>query len=94
MTSKVIIVLPSMLSKLTEGRRRIQVSASTLGEALEELKGLYGEPLAEKLFEPTGEPKRLLNFYVNGKNARLLGFLNAELRDGDEIAVIPGVSGG
>ena len=91
---QVTIVLPSALSKLTEGRKRIQVSALTLGEALEKLKNVYGDSLAEKLFESTGEPKRFLNFYVNGKNARLHGFLEAELKDGDEIVIIPGVSGG
>ncbi|MGC8962278.1 MAG: MoaD family protein [Candidatus Bathyarchaeia archaeon] len=91
---RVAIVLPSVLSKLVEGNRRIQVSASTLGEALEKLKNAYGDSLAEKLFESTGEPKRLLNFYINGKNARLHGFLKAELKDGDEIVIIPGVSGG
>lgn len=90
----VTVVLPSVLSKITGGEKRIQVSASTLGETLERVKSVYGKTLAERLFEPTGEPKRLLNFYVNGKNARLLGFLNAQLRDGDEIAVIPSVSGG
>ncbi|MBS7644601.1 MAG: MoaD family protein [Candidatus Bathyarchaeia archaeon] len=94
MKSKVTVVLPSLLSKLAGGRKKIQVSASTLGEALEKLRSMYGDSLAERLFEPTGEPKRLLNFYVNGKNARLCGFLNTELRDGDEIVIMPGVSGG
>ncbi len=92
--STITIVLPEIISKTIGGRKRIQVSASTLGETLEQVKSLYGEALEKRLFEPTGEPKRLLNFYINGKNARLLGFLKAELHDGDEVVVIPGVSGG
>ncbi len=92
--SDITIVIPKFLSKITGGQKRLQISASTLGESLEQLKSLYGSELTEKLFEPTGEPKRLLNFYINGKNARLQGFLEAELREGDEVIVIPSVSGG
>jgi len=92
--STVTIVLPSILSKATGGQRYIRVSASTLGDTLDQIKSLYGETLSKKLFEPTGEPKQLLSFYINGRNARLLGFLEAKLDDGDEIVVIPSVSGG
>jgi len=94
LTSTVTIVLPSIISKIAGGHKRIQVSGSTLGEALEQLRCLYGELLAEKLLDSSGEPNRLLNFYINGKNARLLGFLKADLKEGDEIVVIPSVSGG
>ena len=92
--STVTIVLPSILTKFTGGEKQITVSASTLGEALATLKSRYDDSLAERLFESNGEPKRLLNFYVNGKNTRLLGLLEAKLSDGDEVVILPGVSGG
>ena len=92
--SSVTIVLPSILTKFTGGEKQITVSASTLGEALAQLKSRYNDSLAERLFERNGEPRRLLNFYVNGKNIRLLGLLEAKLSDGDEVVILPGVSGG
>ncbi len=91
--SVITLILPKILSKSVGGENRISISASTLGQALDQVKELHRD-LADKLFDPTGEPKRLLNFFINGKNARLLGFLDAELVNGDEVLIIPGVSGG
>jgi MoaD family protein len=94
MVAKVKITIPSLLSKVTNGEREVEVSATTLSEALRKLTARYGDPFEERVFDSTGRPKGLLNFYVNGKNAHFLKGLETQLKDGDEILILPAVGGG
>ncbi|NDF30495.1 MAG: 4-methyl-5(B-hydroxyethyl)-thiazole monophosphate biosynthesis protein, partial [Nitrososphaeria archaeon] len=38
--------------------------------------------------------RSLINIYVNGKNARFSGGMDTQLKDGDEIYILPAVAGG
>jgi len=87
------IVFPLILVEVTK-ERATEISASTLGEALEKAAEKYGEEFKRKIFEADGRPRRLLNFFVNNKNARLLKELQTPLSDGDRISIYPTVSGG
>jgi MoaD family protein len=91
--SKVKIVFPAVLTEITK-EKAVELSASTLGEALEKVADHYGDRLREKIFDSEGRPRRLLTFFINGKNARLLRGLDTPLSDGDEILILPAVSGG
>lgn len=91
--SKVKVVFPSVLADITK-EKTIEVSASTLGEALEKVAANYGDKLREKIFEAEGRPRRSLSFFINGRNARSLKNLDTPLSDGDEILILPAVSGG
>lgn len=88
------VLFPSALLRATGGEREVEVLASTLTEALSALAERYGEGFRERLFDASGKPKRLLNFYVNGKNVRFLKGLETPLNDGDEVSILPSVSGG
>lgn len=91
---RVRVVLPSVMAGVTGGERRTEVTASKLGEVIDRLVEKYGEPFRVKIYDSPGRLRRLLNFYVNGKNAHYLGGLEAELKDGDEVSILPAVSGG
>ena len=92
--ASVKVILPSIIARATGGQREVQISASTLGEALNKIVEKYGEALKEKVFDSENTPQPLLNFYVNGKNARFTGFLETALNDGDQVTILPSVSGG
>jgi MoaD family protein len=92
--ASVKVVLPSALQRLTGGKGEVQLEASTLRDALEKLAEDFGEDLRRRLFDHDGNANRLLNFYINGRNAKFSGLLDAELKDGAIIAVLPAVSGG
>lgn len=92
--ASVKILLPLALQRFTGGRGEIRLEASTLGEALGKLAEEFGDDLGRRLFDPEGGANRLLNFYINGRNAKFLGLLEARLKDGDAIAIFPAVSGG
>lgn len=88
------VVFPSVVTSATNGEREVEVTASTLREALDKLVARYGETFRERILDPSGKPKRLLNFYVNGKNVRFLDQLNTFVEEKDEITILPTVSGG
>jgi MoaD family protein len=88
------VVLPSILAKIVNNEREIIVLASTIHEVLTQLVTQYGEPLKIRLFDANGKPKRVLNYYVNGKNAHFLNDLATPLNDTDELAILPRASGG
>jgi hypothetical protein len=45
------------------------------------------------LFED-GQLRKFVNIYVNDEDIRYLGRLDAELKDGDVVSILPAVAGG
>jgi len=88
------VVFPSIIAKATNGAKEITISASTLNEALNQLVTRYGESFKERVFNTSGEPKRSLNFYINGRNVRFINSLDSPLKDTDEVTILPSASGG
>jgi len=83
-----------VIASVTAHEKEVEVSASTLREVVDKLVVKYGDAFRKRIFDPSGKLKRLLNFYVNGKNVRFLKQLDTPLNDGDEILILPTVSGG
>ena len=48
----------------------------------------------DRLCDEKGELRNFVNVYVNGEDVRFLQGLETELKDGDEISVVPAVAGG
>jgi len=54
----------------------------------------WGDKITVKLFDSTGNIKRFINIYVNGKDVRFLNYLDTVLKNEDKVFIIPAVSGG
>ncbi|RMF31772.1 MAG: MoaD family protein, partial [Candidatus Nitrosothermus koennekii] len=87
------IVIPSALNR-GEGEKKVKVNANTLNDALNNLINELGNDFKRKVFDSNGKPRSLINIYINGKNMRFTGGLDTELKDGDEIVILPAVAGG
>ncbi len=67
----------------------------TVDLVLKTLSQKYGNPFTEYVYDgKTGRPKSFLQFLVNGISTSTLNGLEAELRDGDVLAILPPVGGG
>jgi adenylyltransferase/sulfurtransferase len=53
-----------------------------------------GDDFKRRVLNDDGTPRSLINIYVNGKNARFSGGMNTDLKDGDEVYILPAVAGG
>jgi molybdopterin synthase sulfur carrier subunit len=69
--------------------------AVTVGLVLKKLASKYGASFVEYVFEEqSGQPKRFLQFLVNGASTSTLNGLETGLKDGDVLAILPPVGGG
>ena len=91
MSAKVRI--PTPLRKLTNDEELIEVEASTIGEAINELQTRY-PGIKERLLDETGAVRRFVNVYVNEEDIRFLQNQDTKLKSGDEISIIPAIAGG
>jgi molybdopterin converting factor small subunit len=82
------VVLPSLLATEAGGKKRFEVEAATVGDALRAL------PVADLLFDERGELRRLVNVYVDGRDAREAGGVERPLTGGETVLVLQAVAGG
>jgi molybdopterin synthase sulfur carrier subunit len=82
------VAVPSILAAQAGGRRRFDVDAETLADAL------HGLPVADLLFNQRGELNRYLNVYVDGTDARERGGLACPLAGAREVRIVAMLSGG
>lgn len=73
--------------------KEIQVKNATVREIFEQLSREYGEEFEKRIFKGE-EIQRFINVFLNGEDIRYLGGLDAKTKDGDELSVLPAVSGG
>ncbi|MEM2897057.1 MAG: MoaD family protein [Candidatus Bathyarchaeia archaeon] len=78
----------------TGGEKKIEVEVSNVKELLDDLVSTYGKAFKERILESDGQPKRFINIFINNKDIRFLKNLNTEIKDGDEILIVPAVGGG
>jgi molybdopterin converting factor small subunit len=88
-----VIRLPSVLRANANGERAIEVDATTVGAAVQELVGRH-PGLAGQLLTPDGELHRFVNVYLNGRDVRYLGGLDTPVEARDEIRLLPAIAGG
>ncbi|TME34826.1 MAG: MoaD/ThiS family protein [Chloroflexi bacterium] len=75
------------------GARDVTLDAGTIREALDGLVRAHPS-LSERLRDEHGKLRPHLALFINQDDARLLGWEDAPLRDGDIVHVIPALSGG
>ncbi|HKW78303.1 MAG TPA: MoaD/ThiS family protein [Candidatus Limnocylindria bacterium] len=75
------------------GAKEVRLDAGDLREALAELQRAH-PALKERLRDEHGKLRAHLALFVNQDDARLLGWEDAPLKDGDIVHVIPALSGG
>ena len=85
--------IPTPLRKLTNNEELVEVDASTIGGAIQELQAKF-PGISERLVDEKGEVRRFVNVYVNEEDIRFLQNQNTPLKDGDEISIIPAIAGG
>ena len=84
--------IPTILRSYTGGAKAVEGSGSTLSDLLADLESRHGG-LRERLVDDGGL-RRFVNVYLNDEDVRFLGGLDAPVKDGDTVTVLPAVAGG
>ena len=72
---------------------RFMIDAGTVGEALDELVRLH-PPIRESIFDDSDHLVSFVGIFVGGQNIRDLDNESTQLRDSDEILLVPAIAGG
>jgi MoaD family protein len=84
--------IPTILRSYTGGAKSVEGAGSTLSDLLSDLESRHGG-LRERLVDDSGL-RRFVNVYLNDEDVRFLGGLDAPVKDGDTVTVLPAVAGG
>ena len=84
--------IPTILRTYTAGAMSVEGSGDTLASLIADLEERYGG-LQERLVDDSGL-RRFVNVYLNDEDVRFLGGLDAPVKDGDTVTVLPAVAGG
>ncbi len=87
------VVIPAQLRQYTNEQSSVELEAGTVGEVLNQLDSEF-PGVKERICEPDGRIRRFVNVFVNGEDVRALNGPDTEVKDGDEIGIIPAVAGG
>ena len=83
-----VVVVPSLVAAQAGGKKRFEVEADTVGEALR------GLPVSDLLLDERGDLRKLVNVYVDGVDARDTDGLDTKLEPTAEVRVIAAIAGG
>lgn len=88
----VTVRIPTPLRTLTGGAETVEVDATSIREMVENLEGKHAG-LKERLMDDKGV-RRFVNLYVGEEDIRFLDGLDTELKDGEEVSIVPAIAGG
>jgi molybdopterin converting factor small subunit len=85
--------IPGPLRGLSGGEPTVDVQASDLRSAIDQLDARY-PGFKGRLLDDDGQPRQFVNLFLNDEDVRLGGGLDSPLSEADEIAIVPAVAGG
>ena len=85
--------IPTPLRPLTKGQGEVESAAANIVDMIGSLDATY-PGLKNRLCDEKGDLRRFVNIYVNEEDIRFLNGKETSLKDGDEVAFFPPVTGG
>ncbi len=89
----VTVRIPTPLRKLTAGQEEVKIEGATVTEVLNNLESAH-PGIGERLLDEKGGIRKFVNIYVNDEDVRFLENTDTQLKDGDEVSIIPAIAGG
>lgn len=89
----VSVLIPTPLRGFTAGEGRVVVAGASVAEVLDALETEY-PGIGDRLRDDSGQIRRFVNVFVNGRNVRDLEGGDTALSPGDELGIIPAMAGG
>ena len=87
------IRLPTILRAHAGGQSKVKAVGSTVGEVMEDLVRQFPS-IGGQIVTTDGALHKFVNVYVNDDDVRYIGKLDAPVKEGDTISILPAVAGG
>ena len=92
-TTTVDIRIPTILRVHVGGAAKVQATGDTIGAILTDLTTRF-PGIAGQIVTEDGNLHKFVNVYVNDDDVRYIGKLEAPVKTGDTISILPAVAGG
>ncbi|MAX12338.1 MAG: molybdopterin synthase sulfur carrier subunit [Chloroflexi bacterium] len=86
------VKIPTPLRQLTDNMTSVDVEGANVIELIDNLDNKF-PGVKDKIMEDNSL-KHFVNIYINGEDIRYIDSLNTEIKDNDEISIVPAVAGG
>lgn len=87
------INIPGALRTYTNNQTSVEIAGSNVNELLEGLISAHPD-LKKHLFQQDGRLRSFVNLFVNDEDIRHLNNLETEVKDSDDVQIIPSIAGG
>lgn len=87
------IRIPTPLQRLTGNKSEVEGKGKNIAELLQDLEAKY-PGIKDRICDEKGKIRRFVNIYVNEEDVRFLQGEQTEIKDGDEVSIIPAIAGG
>jgi MoaD family protein len=87
------VKIPTILRQHVAGVAEVEGEGATLRDLLQDLERRY-PGVTQRILTDDGRLHRFVNLYVNEEDVRYLGSLDAEVKEGDTVSILPAVAGG
>ena len=84
--------IPTPLQKLT-GKGEVEVRAGNVKDLVSQLEKNY-PGIKDRICDESGKIRRFVNVYLNEEDIRFLKQEETQLKDGDEVSIVPAIAGG
>ncbi|VAX33612.1 MoaD/ThiS family protein clustered with threonine synthase [hydrothermal vent metagenome] len=86
------VMIPTPLQRLTDGQEMVEGKPGKIIEMIQDIDSRY-PGLAERVSEG-GKIRRFVNIYLNEEDIRFLNAEETDVKDGDEVSIVPAIAGG
>jgi molybdopterin synthase sulfur carrier subunit len=84
--------IPTPLQKLTAGKDEVEGEPGSIISLINNLDKRF-PGIGERISE-SGKIRRFINIYLNDEDIRFLKNEETEVKDGDEVSIVPAIAGG
>ena len=89
----VLVRIPTPLQRFTKNQSEVQVEGHTVQEVIAHLEQSF-PGVRERLCDEQGAIRKFINLYLNDEDIRFMDGEKTDVKDGDELAIIPAIAGG
>jgi sulfur-carrier protein len=88
----ITVRIPTPLRTLTGGAESVLASGPTVRDLIDDLEAKH-PGMKDRLMDDKGV-RRFVNLYLGDEDIRFLDGLETEVRDGEELSIVPAIAGG
>ena len=89
----VVVRIPTPLRKMTQNEAEVEAEGNDSDSVIEDLERQY-PGIKDRMCDDQGEIRRWGNVYLNDEDIRFLKGKETDIKDGDEVSIIPAIAGG